>query len=120
MDEIPIMRLARIVRSKNSGPFELTLDIVFKDSDCYELAVGSGHFTRELFAGLYRVDNEDVLGVVFFEKANAVKATIVRPIVSGDLGETDVYGAQQHAPLLGITIPLQDKLLAGVGSAETE
>lgn len=120
MDEIPIMRLARIVRSKNSGPFELTLDIVFKDSDCYELAVGSGYFTRELFARLYRVDEEDVLGVVFFEKANAVKATIVRPVVSGDLGETDVYGAQQHAPLLGITIPSRDRLVAGVHSGETE
>jgi hypothetical protein len=37
---------------------------------------------------------------VFFEEACAVKATIVRPVVSGDPGETDVYGAQQHAPLL--------------------
>ena len=69
------------------------------------MAVDSGVFTPELFAELYHVDIEDVLRVVFFEKAYAVKATIVRPVVSGDLGETDVYGAQQHAPLLSITIP---------------
>ena len=103
--EIPIIELARIVRSKNSGPFELTFDLVFKNAASYQMAVDSGVFTPELFAELYHVDIEDVLRVVFFEKANAIKATIVRPIVSGDLGETDVYGAQQHAPLLSITIP---------------
>jgi len=26
-----------------------------------------------------------------------------RPIPSGDAGETDIYGAQQHAPLLSLT-----------------
>jgi hypothetical protein len=119
MDEIPILNLARVVRSKNSGPFELTFDIVFKDASCYQLAVACGIFTPELFARLYGVDVEDVLGVVFFEKANAVKATIVRPVVSGGLGETDVYGAQQHAPLLGITIPAQDKPMARVHSGES-
>ena len=35
-----------------------------------------------------------------FDPAKAVKVTIVRPIPSGALGETDVYGAQQHAPLM--------------------
>lgn len=62
-------------------------------------------FTRELFAGLYGIDVGKVIGVVEFEQANAIKATIVRPVVSGDPGETDVYGAQQHAPLLGIEVP---------------
>ncbi|WP_311566573.1 DUF4387 family protein, partial [Porphyromonas uenonis] len=27
-----------------------------------------------------------------------------RPIPSGNLGERDVYGAQQHAPLMGLSI----------------
>ena len=37
-----------------------------------------------------------------FATCKAIKATIVRPMPSGALGERDVYGAQQHAPLLGI------------------
>ena len=28
------------------------------------------------------------------------------PRTAGDIGETDVYGAQQHAPLLGLVIEL--------------
>jgi len=42
------------------------------------------------------------MNVIEFKPAKAIKATIERPIASGDLGETDVYGAQQHAPLLSL------------------
>ena len=35
----------------------------------------------------------------------AVKATIVRPLASGALGERDVYGAQQHVPLMNLELP---------------
>ncbi len=107
MGPVPILDLARVIRSKNSGPYELTFDIVFKDRRSFRLAVASGIFTPELFAGLYGIAADRVLNLVFFEEACAVKATIVRPVVSGDPGETDVYGAQQHAPLLSLAIPVE-------------
>ena len=46
--------------------------------------------------------------VVFteFPPAHAYKATIERRIASGAVGDTDVYGAQQHAPLLDVDIPI--------------
>jgi hypothetical protein len=44
-----------------------------------------------------------VLSIVGFAPANAIKATLRRPLASGAVGETDVYGAQQHAPLLKLT-----------------
>ena len=102
---VSILELADVIRSKNCGPFELTFDIVFKDRECFDFARRSGVFTPALFAALYGIDQARVLGVVEFEQANAIKATIVRPLASGDVGETDVYGAQQHAPLLGIVLP---------------
>ena len=34
------------------------------------------------------------------------KATLPRLIPAGDIGDTDVYGAQQHAPLLDVEIPV--------------
>ena len=107
MGPVPIIDLARVIRSKNSGPYELTFDIVFKDRSSFRLAVASGIFTPELFACLYGIAADQVLNLVFFEEACAVKATIVRPVVSGDPGETDVYGAQQHAPLLSLEIPVE-------------
>jgi hypothetical protein len=107
MRSVPILDLARVIRSKNSGPYELTFDIVFKDRSSFRLAIASGIFSPQLFAGLYGISAERVLNLVFFEEACAVKATIVRPVVSGDPGETDVYGAQQHAPLLSLAIPVE-------------
>ena len=41
-----------------------------------------------------------------YPAGNAFKATIPRRIPSGDVGDTDIYGAQQHAPLLDVDIPL--------------
>jgi hypothetical protein len=103
---ISILELAEVIRSKNCGPYELTFDVVFRDTESYAAAVRSGIFDKDLFARLYGIPVEEVLGIVHFPQARAIKATIVRPVVSGDVGETDVYGAQQHAPLLTIMVPV--------------
>lgn len=99
-----LVDVASVIRSKNAGPYELTLDIIFKDRHWYERALAEDLINRSLVAGLYNVPVTDVLGIVAFEPANAIKATIRRPMVSGAIGETDVYGAQQHAPLLSLTL----------------
>ena len=41
-----------------------------------------------------------------YDAANAFKATLPRLVPAGDIGDTDVYGAQQHAPLLDVDIPI--------------
>ncbi|MGL4208961.1 MAG: DUF4387 domain-containing protein [Candidatus Adiutrix sp.] len=92
--------LADIIRSKNSGPYEVTFDIIFKEEDMFQKVASAKVFNKQSFANLYRLKPTDVISVVEFPPAKAIKITIVRPLASGDLGETDVYGAQQHAPLL--------------------
>ena len=104
MERKKLTDLARVIRSKNAGPFELTFDIIFKDRESYEYARESGVFSRELFAEIYRVPLESVLNFCFFDPANAIKETIARSISSGTTGDSDVYGAQQHAPLLEIEV----------------
>lgn len=105
MRKIKITEMAEVIRSKNSGPYELTFDIIFKDRVNFETARRSGLFTNHLFATLYGINDDEVLNVVEFEQANAIKATIVRHVVSGSPGDSDIYGAQQHAPLLNIEVP---------------
>ncbi len=92
---------AAVIRSKNAGPFELTFDLMFTDKATYDEVRRS--ITSAKIAELYRIPVEHVLKIVHFEPALAVKITIVRPRASGSLGETDVYGAQQHAPLFELT-----------------
>ena len=97
-----------IIRSKNAGPYELTFDMMFKDHEGFEKVCAAGVINKELIARLYKIPIEDVITIVHFRPAKAIKATIRRPICSGDLGETDVYGAQQHAPLLDVEFDLSD------------
>jgi len=92
---------ADVIRSKNSGPYELTFDIIFKTQDMFERFRDANVMTKEIFAKLYGINEADITGIIAFAPAKAVKITIVRPMASGDLGECDVYGAQQHVPLLG-------------------
>ena len=93
---------AKIIRSKNAGPFELTLDIIFKNRHDFNIFKSRKILTPHFVAELYRIDPEDVYRIIWFDQANAVKITLKRWAACGSPGEKDVYGAQQHAPLLGI------------------
>ena len=97
--------LATVIRSKNAGPFELTFDVLFANYDDFERVVRSKLLSAEAFADLFGISVSDVIAVVEFEPALAIKVTIKRMRSSGAFGETDVYGAQQHAPLLSLEIP---------------
>lgn len=92
--------VARVIRSKNAGPFELTMDIIFNDPKTYEAVYRSNVLTEQCVSKLYRITTDKILAFVWYEPALALKITIARPIDSGSIGERDTYGAQQHAPLL--------------------
>jgi hypothetical protein len=98
-----LVDVASVIRSKNAGPYELTFDIIFKEKFWFDEAKRVSLINPKLISSLYNIPEADVLDIIAFEPAYAIKATIKRPMVSGAIGESDVYGAQQHAPLLGIT-----------------
>ncbi|TCL62456.1 uncharacterized protein DUF4387 [Hydrogenispora ethanolica] len=102
----PLLKIAEVIRSKNSGPYELTLDIIFRDWEIFRRVCAARLITPERIAGLYRVPVADVLAIIEFEPAKAIKINLRRPIPSGSPGDTDVYGAQQHAPLLDLEFEL--------------
>jgi hypothetical protein len=102
---INIRRIAGVIRSKNAGPFRLTLDILFKEHAVYERVKRSGAITPATIAGLYGLPPERVTDFVWFDPGKALKITLARPVGSGGIGDGDVYGAQQHAPLLGLELP---------------
>ena len=104
--EEPIASVAKVIRSKNAGPFQITVDFLFADADDYHRVVRSEVITRESVAEAYGLPLERVRGVYFWESALAVKVTLDREISAGAPGDPDCYGAQQHAPLLAFTVPV--------------
>ena len=107
--KVRLTDVAKVIRSKNAGPFELTLDIIFREQTVYDLVRERTPFTREIVAALYRIPVEEILSVIHFDPAKAVKITMLRRLPSGAPGETVVYGAQQHAPLLDFVFELEEK-----------
>jgi len=97
--------VAAFVTSKNAGPYKVALDIVFSTAADYQRFVGHAGLDREAVAAIYGIPRADVLDVIHFAPAFAVKVTLKRRITAGARGDSDVYGAQQHVPLMQHRIP---------------
>lgn len=98
-----LMDLARVVRSKNAGPLQLTFDIMFESEADYARGLACEGLSAGHVAGLYGVSQNQV-AVIPYPTALAIKITLPRPEAAGGPGDRDVYGAQQHVPLLGIEL----------------
>lgn len=95
--------VAHVVRSKNAGPFTLTIDLLFEDRASYRKVMDSPAFTIQTIGELYDVRPERV-AIHAFERCLAIKVTLPRQCSAGSPGDTDVYGCQQHFPLAGISV----------------
>ncbi len=98
--------LAKTIRSKNAGVDRITFDVIFDDPDNYELVKRSSALSRQSVARLYGIPESRITDFVTFDPANAIKFTILRARPSGSPGDSDIFGAQQYAPLLDIEVPV--------------
>ncbi|HLJ60295.1 MAG TPA: DUF4387 domain-containing protein [bacterium] len=98
-----LAELATLIRSKNAGPFTLTIDIMFGDRATYDRVVQSGVLSRARIGSIYHLREEDVK-IFPYAPANAIKVTFPRPVASGDLADGDVLAGQQYAPLVDLLV----------------
>ncbi len=96
--------LASIIRSKNAGPYRLTMDILLRDEDRFRHVVQTGTVTRESVARAYGMPLDHVTSLFVVPAGRAIKVTLLRPVAQGDYGESDMYGCQQHVPLMTLRI----------------
>lgn len=99
-----LWEVTKLIRSKNAGPFELTFDVIFRDCTSYEKVRDAGIINRDWFARTYRLQPE-VVAIIHYDAASAIKITIPRPAISGDTNDSDVYGGQQYGPLVDLEVP---------------
>ncbi|KAK5950066.1 hypothetical protein OHC33_008781 [Knufia fluminis] len=99
-----LLKLAKVIRSKNAGPYEVTFDLIFNDEQCFDYAQESSALHNANLARLYKITEKDILASHFFRPALAFKFTIPRPWSAGGFGDRDVHCSQQHAPLLGLEL----------------
>ena len=50
-----LIDVASVIRSKNSGPYELTFDVIFKDFDMYNKVKAAKAIDEKAFCRLYNI-----------------------------------------------------------------
>lgn len=95
--------IAKLIRSKNAGPFYLTFDIMFENEANYALACASPALSVANIAQLYGIP-EQTIEVYHYTPAYAIKITFPRKIPSCDVGDTDGHGGQQFAPMVDLVL----------------
>jgi hypothetical protein len=101
---VKLHEAAKLVRSKNAGPFMLTIDVMFDDEALYRQVRDSGVLTARTIADVYGIE-EDEVRAFDYAPALALKFSLPRPQPSGDRRDGDVYGGQFHSPLVDLEIP---------------
>jgi hypothetical protein len=103
MNGTPLTALAQVIRSKNAGPTQLTVDLFFRDAEGYAQAEHSDVLSGAAVAARYGFEAAQVQRHLL-PQIYAIKYSMPRRICAGDPGDGDVYGAQQHAPLLEVML----------------
>ncbi|RDW76936.1 hypothetical protein BP6252_04989 [Coleophoma cylindrospora] len=114
--------IAPVIRSKNSGPYDITLDVIFSSLPVYEIVKSSNLLSKSLIEKLYNLRGDEIIWCGFFDQAMAFKATIPRKrqvsrkgddgklvrsldfAISGGYMETDVHASQQYVGLLELAL----------------
>ncbi|MCU1657603.1 MAG: hypothetical protein JWO57_2259 [Pseudonocardiales bacterium] len=93
--------LALEVRSKNAGPFWMTLEAFMPDARTYSIA--DALITPELISELYQVAPAS-LQIFRIPALHVVKVSFPRPIVQGSLHDRDMHAGQHHVPLASVLV----------------
>ena len=94
--------LALEVRSKNAGPFWMTLEAFMPDDAGYWIA--DALITADVITELYHVAAES-LRIFRLPQLRVVKVSFPRPVVQGGLHDRDMHAGQHHVPLASLPIP---------------
>jgi hypothetical protein len=96
--------LAREVRSKNAGPFWVTMELFMRDADGYRVVADETFLDEDLVARLYRVE-ASTIQLFRIPSLNVVKISFPRPIPQGSLRDRDMHAGQHHVPLALLPVP---------------
>ena len=98
--------IAAQIRSKNAGPFWMTLDVFFTSDGEYRWVLESGVMPPAAIGDLYQVDPARVR---IFELANlhVIKVSFPRNVVAGSFDDSDLHAGQQHVLLAGLSVPVR-------------
>lgn len=96
-----IENTVRYIRSKNAGPFWLTIDAFCNSVEDTEKIAAAFERERKYIADIFHVKPED-LQIYCLKHIQVAKMSLPRVPVEGDRNERDMHGGQQYVSLLDI------------------
>lgn len=91
------------IRSKNAGPFWVTLEAFMADEHGYAMAADPNLINEASIAKLYGVSADSVL-IFRIPALNVVKISFPRPVSQASLRDRDVHAGQHHVPLARLVV----------------
>ena len=85
-----LKKLAKKIRSKNAGPFLLTIDIFCSNKQNFKTVVQN--VTKIEISKLYKISKAQIK-IFPIKNLNIVKITIPRPNIQGSSKDRDLHGA---------------------------
>ena len=86
---------AYYVRSKNAGPFWVTVDIFCGDKEVFEKISASKSVSKEKVAEVYGVRSEEVK-IFYIPNLNVIKISYPRLVPQGQKYERDMHAGQHY------------------------
>jgi hypothetical protein len=99
-----LYEVATLVRSKNAGPFWLTLDIFCGTDESYSAVAAPEVVAPQRIADVYDTDAASVR-IFRLPELRVVKVSFPRPIMQGAVADRDMHAGQQHIPLALLPCP---------------
>lgn len=95
--------VCRYVRSKNAGPYWITVDFFFADDAMFEAYSDSDAFSEAELAKVLGTDTDQIKKDRLPELA-VIKLSYPRPAPQGGIVERDMHGGQQYVRLLDVEV----------------
>lgn len=91
------------VRSKNAGPFWLTIDLFCDNETSYNTLVRSPNLSKSTIAKIYQIPEAEIK-IFYLPNLRVVKISFPRMVVQGSPFDRDMHGGQQYIPLLDLEL----------------
>ncbi len=98
-----LAEVCRHIRSKNAGPFWVTVDLFFRDEEAYRSYKDDPNISAATFAGVFGADRA-LTRITCVDSLRVIKVSYPRPKPQGWHGERDMHAGQQYVSLLDVEL----------------
>ena len=98
-----LVETVKSIRSKNAGPFWLTIDAFCHCSEDVDKVANAFDREKDYIARIFKVSKKNIK-IFRLPLIRVVKVSFPRVPIEGALGERDMHGGQQYVSLLDIEV----------------